>query len=121
MKPLLLKLHNKFHNLVINDVVDTVDTECITLPISGASPSEHGTKAKPKVCLIPCVNYFVTIQITRKFIKKLSKHVVPKKYFVQTLQPKAKLMVKVGLKSVDMHQMINVDALLDNCYRSIYG
>ena len=82
MKLLPLKLHNKFHNLAIDNVVDTVDTGSITLPISGASSSEHCTKAKLKAWLIPCVNYFVTIQIARKFIKKLSECIVPKKYFV---------------------------------------
>ena len=85
MKPLPLKLYNKLHNLAVEDVVDTVDTGYTTTPISGVSPSEHGTKAKPKASLIPHVNYFVTIQIARKFIKKLSKCIISKKYFVQTL------------------------------------
>ena len=67
-----------------------------------------------KSCLIPRINYFVTIQIARKFIKKLSEHIVSKKYFVWTLRPKAELMVKVGLKSVDTHQMVDVDMLLDS-------
>ena len=52
--------------------------------------------------------------IVKKFIKKLREQAIPKKYFVQTLQPKAELMVKVGLKSVDMHQMVDVDMLLDS-------
>ena len=52
--------------------------------------------------------------IVKKFIKKLREHAVLKKYFVQTLQPKAELMVKVGLKSVDTHQMVDVDTLLDS-------
>ena len=85
MKLLPLKLYNKFHKLAIKDVVDTVDTGCTTLPISGVSPSEHSTKAKLKACLIPHVNYFVTIQIARKFIKKLGECVISKKYFVWTL------------------------------------
>ena len=75
---------------------------------------ERSAKAKPKACLISCINYFVTIQIARKFIKKLSECIVSKKYFVWTLWPKAKLMVKVGLKLVDTHQMINVDVLLNS-------
>ena len=81
MKPLSLRLSNKFHNLAINDMDDlnTIDTGCTTIPISGASPSECSTKAKLKVCLIPHINYFVTIQIARK---KLSECTVPKKYFV---------------------------------------
>ena len=68
-----LKLQNKFLKLAINDMDDSnkVDTGCTTTPISGASPTEHGTKAKPKACLISCINYFVTIQIARKFIKNL--------------------------------------------------
>ena len=84
MKVLPLKLQNKFLKLAIDDMDDlnTVDTGCTTLSISGLSPNECSTKAKPKACLIPHVNYFVTIQIARKFIKKLSEHVVPKKYFV---------------------------------------
>ena len=55
MKPLTLKLQNKFHNLTVNDTSDsdTVDTSCTTTIISGASPTECSTKAKPKVCLIP--------------------------------------------------------------------
>ena len=84
MKPLPLKLQNKFHNLAVDDMSDsnTVDTGCTTTPISGVSPTEHSAKAKLKVCLIPQVNYFVTIQIARKFIKKLNEHIVPKIYFV---------------------------------------
>ena len=87
MKVLPLKLQNKFHNLAVDDMSDsdTVDTGCTTTSISGVSLTEHGAKAKPKACLIPCINYFVTIQIARKFIKKLSECVVPKKYFVWTL------------------------------------
>ena len=84
MKPLPLKLQNKFHNLTVDDTSDsnTVDTGCTTTIISGASPTEHGTKAKPKACLIPRINFFVTIMIVKKFIKNLKEHVVPKKYFV---------------------------------------
>ena len=87
MKVLPLKLQNKFHKLAINDMSDsnTIDTGCTTTSISGASLTEHGAKAKPKACLIPHVNYFVTIQIARKFIKKLSECILLKKYFVQTL------------------------------------
>ena len=87
VKALPMKLQNKFLKLAVDDMSDsdTVNTGCTTTPISGASPTEHGIKAKPKVCLISCINYFVTIQIARKFIKKLSECIVPKKYFVQTL------------------------------------
>ena len=87
MKVLPLKLQNKFLKLAINDMDDLsiVDTGCTTTPISGVPPTERSTKAKPKACLIPCINYFVTIQIARKFIKKLREHIVPKKYFVWTL------------------------------------
>ena len=55
MKLLPLKLQNKFHNLTGNDTSDsdTVDTGCITTIVSGASPTEHSVKAKPKACLIP--------------------------------------------------------------------
>ena len=115
MKPLPLKLQNKFHKLTIYDTsdFDSVDTGCTTSIISGVSPTERSTKAKPKACLIPRINFFVTIMIVKKFIKKLKKRAIPKKYFVRTLQPKAELMVKVGLKSVDMHQMVDVDTLLD--------
>ena len=116
MKALPLKLENKFLKLAVDDMSDfnKVDTGCNTTSISGASLTEHSDKAKPKACLISHVNYFVTIQIARKFIKKLSKRSVLKKYFVQTLQSKAELMVKVGLKLVDTHQMVDVDALLDS-------
>ena len=87
MKPLPLKLQNKFHNLTVNDISDsdTVDTGCTTTIISGASPTEHDTKTKPKACLIFQINFFVTIMIVKKFVKKLRERVVPKKYFVQTL------------------------------------
>ena len=73
MKLLPLKLHNKFHNLTVDDTSDSdlVDTGCTTTIIFGASPTEHGAKAKLKVCLIPCIHFFVTIMIVKKFIKKL--------------------------------------------------
>ena len=48
MKLLPLKLHNKFHNLAVDDMVSTVDTGCTTISISGASPTERSAKAKPK-------------------------------------------------------------------------
>ena len=75
MKLLPLKLQNKFHNLTVNDTSDsdTVDTGCTTTIISGASSTERGTKAKPKVCLIPCIHFFVTIMIVKRFIKKVRK------------------------------------------------
>ena len=122
MKPLPLKLQNKFHNLTVDDMndSDTVDTGCTTTIISGVSLTEHGAKAKPKVCLIPQINFFVTVMIVKKFIKKLRECVISKKYFVQTLQPKAELMVKVGLKSVDMHQMVDVDMLLDSSATGVF-
>ena len=55
MKPLPLKLQNKFHNLTVNDTIDSdsVDTGCTTTIISGVSPAEHSAKAKLKACLIP--------------------------------------------------------------------
>ena len=87
MKPLPLKLQNKFHKLTIYDTSDSdpVDTGCITSIISGASLTERGAKAKPKVCLIPRIHFFVTFMIVKKFIKKLREWAIPKKYFVQTL------------------------------------
>ena len=55
MKPLPLKLQNKFHNLTVDDMSDsdTVDTGCTTTIISGVSLTKCGAKTKPKVCLIP--------------------------------------------------------------------
>ena len=87
MKPLPLRLHNKFHKLTIYDTSDSdsVDTGCTTSTISGVSPTERGAKAKPKACLIPRINFFVTFMIVKKFIKKLRERAVLKKYFVQTL------------------------------------
>ena len=87
MKPLPLRLQNKFHKLTIYDTSDSdsVDTGCTTSIISGASPTEHGTKAKLKACLIPRVHFFVAFMIVKKFIKKLRERAIPKKYFVQTL------------------------------------
>ena len=87
MKPLPLKLQNKFHKLTIDDMSDSdsVDTSCTTTIISGVSPTERGAKAKPKACLIPHIHFFVTFMIVKKFIKKLKKRAVPKKYFVRTL------------------------------------
>ena len=116
MKSLPLRLQNNFHKLTGYDTSnsDSVDTGCTTSIISGASPTEHSAKAKPKACLIPRIHFFVTIMIVKKFIKELRERAVPKKYFVQTLRSKAELMVKVGLKSVNMHQMVDVDALLDS-------
>ena len=73
MKLLPLKLQNKFHNLTVNDMSDsnTVDTGCTTTIISGASLTERSAKAKLKVCLISRINFFVTVMIVKKFIKKL--------------------------------------------------
>ena len=73
MKLLPLRLQNKFHKLTIYDTSDSdsVDTGCITSIISGASATEHGAKAKLKVCLISRIHFFVTIIIVKKFIKKL--------------------------------------------------
>ena len=84
MKLLPLKLQNKFHNLTVNDMSDSdsVDTGCTTTIISGASSTEHSTKAKLKACLIPQINFFVTIMIVKKFVKKLREHLVLKKYFI---------------------------------------
>ena len=87
MKPLPLKLQNKFHKLTIYNTSDSdsVDTGCTTSIISGASPTERSAKAKPKACLIPRINFLVTFMIVKKFIKKLREQAIPKKYFVQTL------------------------------------
>ena len=87
MKLLPLALQNKFHKLTIYDTndSDSVNTGCTTSTISGVSPTERGAKAKPKVCLIPRINFFVTFMIVKKFIKKLRERAIPKKYFVQTL------------------------------------
>ena len=73
MKPLPLKLQNKFHKLTIYDTSDSnsVDTGCTTSIVSGVSSTEHSTKAKLKVCLIPHIHFFVTFMIVKKFIKKL--------------------------------------------------
>ena len=68
MKSLPLKLQNKFHKLPVNDTSDSdsVDTGCTTTTIiSGASPTECGAKAKPKVCLIPHIHFFVTVMIVK--------------------------------------------------------
>ena len=69
MKALPLKLQNKFLKLAMNDMNDSdkVDTGCTISPISGVFSTEHGAKAKPKACLIPHINYFVTIQIARVY------------------------------------------------------
>ena len=84
MKPLPLKLQNKFHNLTVDDTSDsdTVNTGCTTTIVSGASPTEHGAKAKLKACLIPQINFFVIVMIVKKLITKLREQAVPKKYFV---------------------------------------
>ena len=84
MKPLPLRLQNKFHKLTIYDTSDSdsVDTGCTTSIISGVFPTERGAKAKLKVCLIPQINFFVTFMIVKKFIKKLKEQAIPKKYFV---------------------------------------
>ena len=73
MKLLPLKLQNKFLKLAVDDMSDSnsVDTGCTITIISGASPTEHGTKAKLKACLISHIHFFVTFMIVKKFIKKL--------------------------------------------------
>ena len=73
MKLLPLKLQNKLHNLTVDDTSDsdTVDTGCTTTIISEASPTECSAKAEPKACLIPCIHFFVTVMIVKKFMKKL--------------------------------------------------
>ena len=72
MKLLPLKLQTKFHKLTIDDMSDSdsVDTGCTTSIISGVSPTERGTKAKPKACLIPRIHFFVTIMIVKKVYKE---------------------------------------------------
>ena len=111
MKTLPLSLKNKYEGLSIDDVhdTDTVDTGCTT---KGASPTERG--ANTKACLIPQNNYFVTVFYVKKFLRKLRERVKPKKFFIRTTRPKAELMVKVGLKTLDTHRMVDVNALLDS-------
>ena len=83
--------------------------------MNGASPTEHGAA---KTCLIPHQkNYIVTIRYVKRFISKLKEHISwlkPKHYFVQTVQPQSKLMINVGLCTMDIHHMVDMKALLDS-------
>jgi len=38
----------------------------------------------------------------------------PKHYFVQTVQPQSELMINVGLRTMDTHCMVDMEALLDS-------
>ena len=114
VKAFPLKLQNKFERLEIDDNdTDIVDTGCTT-PMNGVSPTEHSTD---KTCLIPHqINYIVTICYVKRFISKLKKHISwlkPKHYFVWTVQPQSKLMINVGLRTMDTHCIVDMKALLD--------
>jgi len=110
-----LKLQNKFEELEIDDSdTNIVDTGCTT-PMNGVSPTECSTA---KACLISHrKNYIVTICYVKRFISKLKEHISwlkPKYYFVQMVRPQSKLMINVGLHTMDTHCMVDVKALLDS-------
>jgi len=115
VRTLPLRLKNKFEGLAIDDTdSDIVDTGCTT-PINGATPTERGAA---EACLIPHqINYIVTICYVKRFISKLKERISwlkPKHYFVQMTRSQSKLMINVGLCTMDTHHMVDVKALLDS-------
>ena len=122
MKVPPLKLQNKYELLYTsdndsdNDTVDTGRSTPIVLRSSkGASPiKECGAKQK-QACLIPRkINYFIVAHYVSRFISKLRGRIYPKRYFVRTIRPKSEIMVKVGLRTMDTHRLMDVNALLDS-------
>jgi len=110
-----LKLQNKFEGLEIDDSdTDIIDTGCTT-PMNGVSPTERGAA---KACLISCQkDYIVTICYVKRFISKLRERISwlkSKHYFVRIVQPQSKLMINIGLCTMDTHRMVDVKALLDS-------
>jgi len=108
-------LKNKFEGLAIDDTdSNIVDTGC-TIPINGATPTKHGAA---EACLIPRqINYIITICYVKRFISKLKKRISwlkPKHYFVRMTRSQSKLMINVGLHTMDTHRMVDVKALLDS-------
>ena len=98
-----------------NESVDTGrSTSYVPQSSKGASlKKECGAKLK-QVCLIPHkINYFIVAYFVTQFISKLRGCIYPKWYFVRTIQPKLEIMVKVGLKTMDTHRLMDVNALLD--------
>ena len=110
MKALPLELKNKFDRLKIDDTetYDIVDTGCTT-PI-GATPSERGTEdsVPNSPSILFCHNLFDEEVETKKA------PINTKKHFVRMIRPKSKIMVKVGLQTMDTHRMVDVNALLDS-------
>ena len=110
-----LRLKNKFEGLVIDDTdSDIVDTGCTT-SINGATSTERG--AAEAYLILHQINYIITICYIKRFISKLKEcinQLKPKYYFVQTVRPQSKLMINVGLCTMDTHCMVDVKALLDS-------
>ena len=109
-----LKLRNHFEELSIYDTSETIATGSNHVTsLKGASSIKKRSADKSSACLIPHSRLFKTIQkviIALKFIRGC-KHF--QRYFVRTLQPKQELMVKVGLKTLDMQRQMDENALLD--------
>jgi hypothetical protein len=107
-----LKLQNYFKELYIYNSDN--DTSCILPPYGASSAKKRGACSK-KACLIPRSNHYLVIAtIAYRFIRKLRSHIITKHYFLRTLKPKSEIMVNVGLRTLDMHRMIDVKALLDS-------
>ena len=115
VKTLPLRLKNKFEGLVIDDTdSDIVDTGC-TISINGATPTKRGAA---KACLIPHqINYIVTICYIKRFISKLKECISwlkSKHYLVQMVRPESKLIINIGLCTMDTYCMVDIKALLDS-------
>ena len=124
MKAPPLKLQNKYELLFTSDSDsdsdnDTVDTGRSTpyVPRSskGASPIKECSAKQKQACLIPQkIDYFIVAHFVSRFISKLRGRIYPKRYFVRTVRPKPEIMVKVGLRTMDTHRLMDVNTMLDS-------
>ena len=109
-----LKLQNSFKELDIYDTSELVATGDTNVTIEGVSSIKKHSVDKQSACLIPHSKLFKTIQkviIALKFIRGCKRF---QHYFVRMLTySKQELMVKVGLKILDMQRQMDENTLLD--------
>ena len=129
MKAPPLKLQNKYELLYnsdsdsdSNNSVDTGRSTPIVLQSSkGASPIKERSAKQKQACLIPRkIKYFIVAHFVSQFISKLRGCIYPKRYFVRTVRPKPEIMVKVGLRTMDTHRLMDVNTLLDSSATSMF-
>ena len=75
---------------------------------------EHGVKQKQACLISHKINYFIVAHFITRFISKLREHIYPKQYFVRTIRPKPEIIVKVGLRTMNTHQLMDANAMLDS-------